>query len=76
MNFVNFSHSQNSNINLPICETKAENTCAWKRQRDLAANLQSNGICKPCTKYDYSGMQTFANENVEKKYMHQKKLIY
>ena len=76
MNFVNFSHSQNSNINIPMCVTKEHNDCAQKRQRDLTANLQSNGTCKPCKKYDYSGMQTFESENVEDKYMHQKILTY
>ena len=76
MSLVDFSHSQNSNINIPMCETKEENNCAWKRQRDLGAILQSNGTCKPCKKYDYSGMQTFENENVEDKYMHRKRLTY
>ena len=59
-----------------MCETKEENNCAWKKQRDLGAILQTNGTCKPCKKYDYSGMQTFQNENVEDKYMHQKQLTY
>ena len=59
-----------------MCETEEENNCAWKRQRDLGAILQSNGTCKPCRKYDYSGMQTFESENVEDKYMHQKILTY
>ena len=76
MSLVDFSHSQNSNINIPMCETKEENNCAWKKQRDLGAILQTNGTCKPCKKYDYSGMQTFQNENVEDKYMHQKQLTY
>ena len=59
-----------------MCETKEERDCAWKRQEDLGIILQSNGTCKPCKKYDYSGMQTFENEDVENKYMHQKKLTY
>ena len=59
-----------------MCETKEENECARKREEDLGAILQSNGTCKPCTKYDFSGMQTFENENVEKKYMHHKQLTY
>ena len=55
-----------------MCETKEEIKCAWKIQTDLGAILQSNGTCKYCKKYDYSGMQTFEDENVEDKYMHQK----
>ena len=39
-------------------------------------NLQSNGTCKPCTKYDYNGMRSFESEIVEDKYMHHKKLTY
>ena len=76
MRLVDFSHSQNSNINIPMCETKEENDCARKRQEDLGTILQSNGTCKPCKKYDYLGMQTFENENVQNKYMHQKMLTY
>ena len=73
---VNFSHSQNSNINIPKCKTKEENDCAWKLQIDLADNLQNNGTCKPCTKYDYSGTKQFESENVEEIYMHHKMLTY
>ena len=42
----------------------------------MAARLQNNGSCKPCTKYDYSGTKTFESENVEDIYMYRKVLSY
>ena len=59
-----------------MCETIEEFECAGKRERDLAAILKNNGTCKACTKYDYSGTQTFQSENIEDIDMYSKILTY